>query len=302
MRKNLLLKILVLILAALFWIIQSLWRYHYQQIELPLRFLNLSNDLIILNEQSPEIELEFEARGLDFIAFKLTEVFIEIDAENFQYGKNSFTVEPSNLKNPGKVKLNMEAFQFDHEYTIELDKIIEREIPIQIEYATAGDEEFFLKNKISDSPRSISVNGPKSIIDQLQHIKTEKINQKMLKDGKINVELILPDPRLRLIRNEIILEVIEAKQIDRIISLIPINYPLDLEITIIPQKISVMIMGPQEIIDKVERSSIIAFISRDKVKNLNPGESLFVTVDFTVPTGVKLVEYTPQQIQVIKND
>jgi len=302
MRKNLLLKILVLILAALFWIIQSLWRYHNQQIELPLRFVNLSEDLVILNEQTPEIELEFEGRGLDFIAFKLTEVFIEIDAENFHYGKNVFTIEPSDLKNPGKVKLNMEIFQDDREYTIELDKIIEREIPLQIEYASAGDEEFFLKNKISDSPNTTTVNGPKSIIDQLQHIKTEKINQKMLKDGKLNVELIPPDPRLRLIKNEIILEVIEAKQIDRIISLITINYPLDQEITIIPQKISVMIMGPQEIIEQVERSSIIAFISRDKIKNLNPGESVFVTVDFTVPTGVKLVEYTPQQIQVIKND
>jgi len=146
------------------------------------------------------------------------------------------------------------------------------------------------------------VNGPKSIIDQLEKINTEKINQKMLKDGKINVNLIVPDPRIRFIKNKITLEVTVTKQIERTISLIPIHYPLDMGITIIPQKISIMILGPQDIINKVEKRSIHAFINEETLKKLKSGESIFAPVEFTVPTGVKLVEYTPQQIQISKND
>ncbi|MFC1887742.1 hypothetical protein ACFLYK_02935 [Candidatus Cloacimonadota bacterium] len=302
MRKNLLLKILVIILALLFWVLQNLWRDHKETIELPVRFSNLADNLILLDETSDTIPLNFESRGLDYIVFHMSEVFIQVDASNFKYGKNSFRIRPSDLRNQGRVKIDMDEFEYDIEYQVELDMIIDRNIKLQIQFASAGDEEFFLKNKISDPNRKLLVTGPKSIIDELTEIKTEEINQKMLKDGKIIADLIIPDPRLRLIRNDITLEVTVAKQIDKIISLIAIDYPLDLGVSIIPQKISVMIMGPQEIIENIDRSSIDAFITRNKIKNLKPGESIFVPVEFTVPAGVKLVEYTPQQIQVIKND
>jgi len=302
MRRNLLIKILVFFLAILFWVLQSLWKDHQETINIQVKFSQMPNELIILSEESLFIPLDFEARGLDFIVFKLSEAYAEINAENFHYGINEFPVKPSDLRNQGRVKLNMDKFDSETKFSVNLDKMIEKKIAIEIQYSSAGDEEFFLKNRIEDPNKKITVTGPKSIVDQLDNILTEKINQKMFRDGKIIAELIVPDPKLRVIKNQITLEVTVAKQIERIISLIPINYPLDMGVTIIPQKISVMILGPEEIIGKLERSSINAFIDESVLKKLKPGESIFSPVEFTVPTGVKLAEYTPQQIQIIKND
>ena len=302
MKKNLLIKILVFFLAILFWILQSLWKDHQETINVPVHFLNMPQNLIISSEEIPYIPINFEARGLDFIVFKLSEAFVEIDADNFHYGLNKTSVKPSDLRNQGRVRLNLDEFNTYNEFSINLDKIVERKISIAVQYSSAGDEEFFLNNKIADPHKKITVNGPKSIIDQLEKIYTEKINQKMLKDGKINVDLIIPDPRIRFVKNQITLEVTVSKQVERTISLIPIHYPLDMGITIIPQKISIMIIGPQEIINKVEKSSIHAFIDEDAIKKLKSGESIFTSVEFSVPTGVKLIEYTPQQIQISKND
>lgn len=302
MKKNLLLKILVILLAFLFWILQSLWKDHKSTVELPVNFSNLSEDLIVLNEQIPRITLQFEARGLDFTVFHLSEPHIEVDGSDFDYGLNEYQVTPADLRNLGRAKLDMSEFNPLITYNIEIDKIIERNIPLRIRYASASDEEFFLNNKIANPGRKIQVNGPKSILDQLQYIETLPINQKMLKDASVAAVLNLPDPRLIVVKNEVSLEVTEAKQINKIISLIPISYPLELGISIIPQKISVMILGPQEIVEEVERTSIQAFINQNRIENLKAGESTFVPVEFKVPAGVKLVEYTPQQIQVIKND
>lgn len=302
MKKNLLLKILVLLLAFLFWILQALWKDHKTNVELPVVFSNLPEDLIVLNEEVPRVELQFEARGLDFTVFRFSEPYIEVDGSDFTYGLNSYQIKPGDLRNLGRVRLDMDEFDPLSTYNVEIDRIIEKNIPLKVRYASAADEEFFLKNKIQDPHRKIQVNGPQSLLDELNVVETLPIDQKMLKDGIILADLDLPDPRLRVIKSEIPLEITEAKQINKIISLIPISYPLDLGISIIPQKISVMVLGPQEIVEKVERESIKAFIRNEKIGDLKTGETTFVPVDFTVPAGVKLVEYTPQQIQVIKND
>ena len=85
--------------------------------------------------------------------------------------------------------------------------------------------------------------------------------------------------------------------ITRTISLIPIKYPENLNISIIPQNVSAMISGPEDIVSKLDNKIIIAYLNESKIKKNN-----FVQVDFDFPAGVKLIEYTPHKIQIIHNE
>ena len=78
-------------------------------------------------------------------------------------------------------------------------------------------------------------------------------------------------------------------------SLIPIQFPENQKLSIIPQKVSVMVKGPQKIIEKLKDSSIIANLNMQKIKEG------FTSITFDVPSGVEIIEYTPQKIQVIQN-
>ena len=91
-------------------------------------------------------------------------------------------------------------------------------------------------------------------------------------------------------------EITNTKIIRRTITLIPIKYSENKNITIIPQKVSVMVSGPKEIVEQLDNNTITA--------NLNTSilNRDFASVSFRVPTGVKIIEYTPQRIQVIQND
>ena len=118
----------------------------------------------------------------------------------------------------------------------------------------------------------------------------------MIKDGRLLVELISPNPKIEFLQTEVEFEITNTKTIRRTISLIPIKYPETENITIIPQKVSVMVDGPKEIVEQLDENKIIA--------NLNTSilNRDFATVSFKVPSGVKIIEYTPQKIQVIQND
>ena len=117
----------------------------------------------------------------------------------------------------------------------------------------------------------------------------------MVNDGKLTVLLITPDPKAELLKDRIVFEVTQTKIINRTISLIPIKFPETENISIIPQKVSIMVRGPQEIVEKLDNNSIIANINLAKVRKG------FTEVKFEVPAGIRIIEYTPKKIQVIEN-
>ncbi|HHE65595.1 MAG TPA: hypothetical protein ENL09_06180, partial [Bacteroidetes bacterium] len=125
---------------------------------------------------------------------------------------------------------------------------------------------------------------------------TMDISSKMIVDGKLTVNLISPNPKIELLQEKIEFEITNTKIIRRTISLIPIKYPETENITIIPQKVSVMVSGPKEIIEQLDINSIIANL------NISILKKDFANISFDVPSGVKIIEYTPQRIQVIHND
>ena len=98
-------------------------------------------------------------------------------------------------------------------------------------------------------------------------------------------------------QENIVLEISKTEMKIRTISLIPIKYPEHDNITIIPQKISVMVSGHKEIIEKINQRSIEATLDDSNLLNSSTRK-----VKIKLPTGVNLLEYTPNKIQIIKND
>ena len=191
---------------------------------------------------------------------------------------------------------NVNSIDKTEDFFINMDKLVERAKPLKIQYASANDEEFFIKNKVKDANRKITIKGPLALLNDIEYILTQKISNKMITDGKLTVDLISPDPKIELIQEKIEFEITNTKIIQRTISLIPIKYPETENITIIPQKVSVMVSGPKEIIEQLDINSIIANL------NISILKKDFANVSFEVPSGVKIIEYTPQRIQVIQND
>lgn len=302
MKKNLFIKILVVFLAILLWIQQSLLKSHTDELTIPVRFVNISTNLVLLDDEIPMIPVTLEGRGLDFFILKLSNVYFEINAKNFIYGQNHYQIKESNIRNLSRMKISIDRKNLENKTSINLDKIIEAKKSIEILYASAKDEEFFIQNKIINSLQKVKVKGPKSLLDSIKRIKTEKISSKKIKDGKLTAQLIDPDPRVQLIKNTVVLEITHIKLINRTISLIPITYPLDQEITIIPQKVSIMIRGPKEIVDILEKSSVEAYIDLKDIKKIQTGKSISVDVNFDLPSGIQLIDYTPRKIKILKND
>ena len=296
MKKNLPIKILVLVIAILFWLQQILLRQQEIEFYVPIKLHNIPQNLAIQQIELPLVPVLIKAKGYDLISAKIAKIAFDIDASNYRYGDNQIKILERDLAYSKRIQLDVVDIVLNEEIFVNLDKLAEKQKPIEVSYASSKDEEFFIENKITNSQQRVGVKGPLSLLNEIRTIKTEPITQKMMIDSKINVQLVIPNANVQLLKDKVILEVTHTKIINRTISLIPIKFPETENITIIPQKVSIMIRGPEEIVEPMNKNSINAVLEIDDV------HKGFTGVAFELPFGVKLVEYTPKRIQVIENE
>ena len=296
MKNNITIKFLVLFIAVVLWFHQILIKTHSLEINIPIKLIKTPQSLIPDSSKLPEVAVEISATGKDILLFQLSKKSFQINTSHFRYGKNQIVPKAEQLVYSKKIIIKINSINKTEDIFINMDKLVERSKPLKVQYSSAKDEEFFINNKVKNADKKIVIRGPLALINDVEFILTKKISSKIIKDGKLTVGLISPDPKIELLQDEMEFEITNTKIIRKTISLIPIKYSETENITIIPQKVSVMVSGPKEIVEQLDKNSIIA--------NLNTSilSKNFANVSFEVPSGVKIIEYTPQKIQVIQND
>jgi hypothetical protein len=241
--------------------------------------------------------VEIKARGIDILLIKFLDSYFQIDASDFRYGKNSVNLSLSNLALPEHINIKIDKLTLKQHLIISMDRLVTKSKRIHINYAGVKDLEYFLSNRIVSDKNKVKVRGALSLINDIKAIETEKISKKMIKDNYLKVRLIPPNNDVILLEPEIKFRVVQQKLISKTISLIPIKFPQNKKITLIPQKVTVMVRGPQNIIEKLDNTSVKAYIPE---KDLN--KTGFVNVKFITPKGVSVIDYTPRKIQIMKNE
>ncbi len=296
MRKNLGLKLFALFLSLLLWFQQSLLQEHTVALSIPVRLVNIPSRLIPAGSNlKKSIKVQIKARGIDIFLIKYLKVYFKIDASGFDYGNNNVKLNLSNLAIPEHVNIKITDLKLKERFVVPMDRLVTKKKNINIRYASAKDLEYFLKNKIDLTDKKAKVRGALSDLNRIKKIDTEKVSRKDVENGFISVRLIPPSKDIVVLNPEIKLRVIQQKSIIKTISLIPISYPPNAKVTLIPQKVSVIIRGPQNIVNKVTKDSIVAYVDKNDVK-----KSGLVIVKFKTPNGVEIIDFTPRKVQVIK--
>jgi YbbR domain-containing protein len=297
MENNLLLKFVVILLAILLWYQLVLMKEQTVVLDIPLELENLATDLIYDESNNSEIEMKIKANGMDLLFLKLSDAYLQIDASNLKYGKNFIKLSESMFQYPERLALEILNIENSQRHIISIDRIVKAFKPIKVEFDSAEDRAFFVNNKLLSEDKRVEISGPQSLVDTLQFITTEPATSKAVTDGKIALRFVNPNENITIEKDLIYLEISRSETAIRTITLIPINYSESDNITIIPQKVSVMISGPKEIINDLNQRSITAKLDYNRLLN-----SKHAKVDFELPPGVNLLEYTPNRIQVIEND
>lgn len=295
--KPLLFKLLVLLLVIFIWITHSLLKVHHTEIELPLVIVNLGSDLIAVGDKPETVSISVEGIGLDIYNLKRQDSYIEIDADEAEFGVNSFLVTEQSVVYQDQNFRKPVQFQLNTTVEIEFDYIDTKNVVIEKRFLTLEDELFFNQRNASLKPEYAQVRGAKSLIAEITSIRTIPITAEAIEAEDYEIELEIPE-NAESIEPQRVETVLEAPVItSRTIPLIRIEFPEDRGVIIIPQYVTIQIEGTAGIVNSIRPGMIKAYVEQPEQYVNN-----FAPISFNIPEDVEIIKHTPRRVQVIPAD
>ena len=283
-------------MAVFLWLQSMLLSEQEARVLLPIVFDPLPENLSQSDLQEPEIEVILQTKGINILLFKHQNIYYLEDGSRLKYGKNSLHLNPENIKCSAKQLEYISGFS-QKVKMVEMDRISNRQKPVILTYTSGTSELFFQAQQLDMSSGIVEVKGPEKLLDKLEGIKTEAVSRRDLKNNQLRVALISPSPLIELKSREIVIKFNSNVNAIKTISLIPVRYDGQEVLTFSPQKVTAKIEGLDALISKITKEQI-------KVELIVPAnrENLYGSLKFTLPADVKLLEYTPEKILLIRTE
>ncbi len=294
MSKNIWLKILAIFIAIIIWLQQILLSEQVTELNIPIQFINIPHNLILANKKVITIPVIFSGKGKDMILLKFSNTYFEINAIDFKYWNNLLKISDQDIRIPDYILAEVKKINIQKNILIKLDRIIETQKKIVLRYNSTEDMQFFAKQKIIVEPDFVSIKGPEILLKPLKNIETEFISRKDMRNNKMEVLLKNPSNEISLLDEKVSIYLKKTENKKKLFSLIPISFPHNKNLNIIPSKASILIEGPEKLINSLNPKSIDVSLDDKKLK-----PNTFVGLKISVPAGFEIIEYTPIKVQII---
>ena len=163
--------------------------------ESPLVYLNRDPATEIVKTSVNTVSLELEGSGALIKSIKPDQVQVKLDLTQSKVGPNSYTITRESISLPPGIVLKGVA---PTEVEVVLDVLIEKEIPVQIDWVGRLPDHFILTEAKLD-PATVTVVGGKRILEKISTVYTEKVPLNNLEvNGTITANLALTPASLKI--------------------------------------------------------------------------------------------------------
>lgn len=257
--------VMFFILSFFFWIFTKLSGNYTTTVPVPVALTNIPNDKYIKNE-ALQLKVEVETSGFRVLQQLLSSPKMTVDLEkNLQKKGENYTIVTSTLKQEIKDELgiyttikNISPAQF----VISVVSYEEKKLPVRLDTTIAFREGHDLLNPIRISPDSIKVFGPKTILDTLKVINTDKLElEDVYEDFSQQLPIKKSPDNLKYDLDVVTVygDVDEFVYKELSIPVKVINTPKNAELTIFPKEITVSFKSPISKYNKVSPQDFEVF-------------------------------------------
>lgn len=192
--KNLGVKLAALLLATLLWFHVATEKTIQYNISLPIKQVDLSNDLVLTDPPGEEIEVLVSASGKRLLRSDWKKAGLKLTLSRTISGRFKADLNNTNIsliKSDGLELLEVIA---PRELTLSSDRLMEAELPVKSNITITPDEGFVLSRVNTIIPKTVKVIGPRRYIMNLDSIETNEESYKGIRnDLKLNIPLVYPD-------------------------------------------------------------------------------------------------------------
>ena len=172
-----------LLLAFVFWYLNSLEKDVEYNIKYPVRYINLPEERILSEDLPSRLDLYLKGPGYSILKLKLSgnraPVILDVSAINYRRVPGSRTlnyyVVASELirqtKNQLRAECDITSVKPDTLF-FSFDKIISKQVQVIPQVEVTTEKQYFVKGNILIEPDTVKITGPKRILDTIKTVKT----------------------------------------------------------------------------------------------------------------------------------
>jgi len=289
-----------LFISITLWFMVTTSKDYTTQIKIPLEVSRLAKGKTLLEPIASEVTMEIRGSGQSIIAFYLYESRFKLKLPDVDRDtKLTLSNHLVFLDLPSRLNLEVVEILEPKLVNLKVDDFVVSQKPVQF-YGLVDTEPGYIVLDTIYSSDSVSISGPKSIIDTIKFISTEKSEYKNQKYA-FNNRLKLKSPVSELINinpNEIDVQFEIQRIVERVVYDIPVkirNVPKNLLVESIPDSLSLRVKGGEKNVEKLNSEEILAEI--DFELQYKPEQSDY-PVRIKTPPEISWLESSPKTFKL----
>lgn len=289
---NIPLKIGSVIIAILLWFHVISERWVFETVNAPVRFQNLSENLVIVDIADREVTFLIETKVKQLILLNLFgHPFMKVDLSNVVQGKNNIELSKNLISLPSWRPLDITGKISPEQLTIEIEEKDEKKVPVKVIIKGTPQGGRFVK-KITVEPDSIILIGGKKRLKKMKEIETDTVDiSKKEKDFDVTEQLIIPDGGFSSRTDKVSVNILFERYVTKTVTGVKIVLKGIGDYDVYPETIDVIVEGADTLLGNLSSNDIKAYVDiKGNKKNVIPY--------FNLPEGIVFKSCEPQRVEV----
>ena len=301
-----------ILIAVAIWYLNALNKDFTANLKFAVKYTDLPEDKVLANTPPEYLVLTINAQGYTLLKYRLGLIFYPISLEaGYQ------TLRRSNNSTQGEYYLSTQnafdkvAAQLSsdvHLIHISPDTLkfmfsetIRKNIPVKSSLQLQYEKGFLPKGNMLIDPGTITVTGPKTIVDTMRYVYTRTKVFKKLKETFHTVIDLQPVSQLRYSVSEVIIEQAIERNTEATIAVPvePVNLPEGLSMKVFPGTVTVNCMVPVADYEKLQPYMFRAVVDYASVKDATDNQTKAKIIMLRTPDFVTDVRFYPVNVDFI---
>lgn len=299
-----------LLLSFVLWYLNSLEKDVDYDIKYPVRYVNLPEDKVLEEDLPARLELYLKGPGYSILKLKLAgnhlPLILDISTINYRRVPGSRTLSYyiitsgliPKLKNQLRAECQITSIKPDTLF-FSFDRIITKRVQVVADVDILTERQYLVKGNIIVKPDTISVIGPKRILDTVKTIKTRHRKLKGV-SGNINISVALAASKEYKVSDKKVFIEIPVEQFTEAEIHVPVkilNRPDSINIKIFPDVVTVKCLVAISDYKKIEETPFEVVLDLSKA-DLSSSEK--IPLGFrNIPPFVSSLRVTPAKVDFL---
>ena len=303
--KDILSFLLFLALSSGFWFVHSLGKEHEITLKVPIRFIGLPLNYAITNTPPTEISINLKDQGLrlfDYSVKRHIPLIIDLKQNLRQKGEILITSDQLSTRINHYLRLQPTTIVSEvhpDSLFIQYEKLVTKKLPVKLNARIELTHQYMLSNKIQLYPESVTVFGPKKILEKLKYVSTEFKELKNLSDTTYYKSQLKPINHVRFssqfIKVSVFVEPFTERKVQ--VPITALNCPGNLSIRTFPAFVNATYIVGLSQFNALSPSDIQVYLDYNDLKDLKTSKWK-LNIKNNSP-NISNIRISPQEVEFI---